>query len=87
MRTSGVVVICLVGGLLSGCEKDARTAADQRMDKELVRTLNNVGVENAIITGHLVDDAGLKTDWVDAIGLVTLDTTPPAKPEGYEFSS
>ncbi len=52
MRISGVVAICLVGGLLSGCEEDARTAADRRLDQELVRTLNNIGVENAIITQH-----------------------------------
>ncbi len=52
MRTSGVVAICLVGGLLSGCEEDQRTAADQRFDREMVRTLNNIGVENAIITQH-----------------------------------
>ncbi len=53
MRTSGVVAICLVGGLLSGCcEEDKRTATDQRFDREMVRTLNNIGVENAIITQH-----------------------------------
>jgi hypothetical protein len=52
MRTSGVVAICLVCGLMTGCEEDARTAADKHFDKEMVRTLNNVGVENAIITQH-----------------------------------
>jgi hypothetical protein len=52
MRTSGVVAICLVCGLVSGCEEDARTAANQRLDRELVKTLNNIGVENAIITQH-----------------------------------
>lgn len=52
MRTSGVVAICLVCGMMSGCEEDARTGADKRFDKELVRTLNNVAVENAIITQH-----------------------------------
>jgi len=41
-----------VGGLLGGCEEDARTAADRRLDQELVRTINNIGVENAIITQH-----------------------------------
>jgi len=46
------------------------------------KVLPGDNVENAIITGHLTDDAGLKADWVDAIGLVTLDTTPPAKPGG-----
>jgi hypothetical protein len=53
MRTSGVVAICLVGSLLSGCcEEDKRTAANQRFDREMVRTLNNIGVENAILTQH-----------------------------------
>ena len=52
MRTSGVVAICLAAGLLSGCEEDARTAANQRFDREMVRTLNNIGVENAILTQH-----------------------------------
>jgi hypothetical protein len=41
-----------LGGLLSGCPEDARTAADRRLDQELVKTLNNIGVENAIITQH-----------------------------------
>lgn len=52
MRTSGVVAICLACGLLGGCEEDARTAADRRFDTEMVRTLNNIGVENAILTQH-----------------------------------
>jgi hypothetical protein len=53
MRTSGVVAICLVGGLLSGCgEEDKRTAANQRFDREMVPALNNLGVENAILTQH-----------------------------------
>jgi len=52
MRTSGVVAICLVCAVLCGCREDARTAADRRLDTELVRTLNNIGVENAIITQH-----------------------------------
>lgn len=52
MRTFGVVAICLVCGLLSGCEEDKRTAANRRFDTEMVRTLNNIGVENAIIAQH-----------------------------------
>ena len=52
MRLSGVAALCLVCGLMSGCEEDARTAADKRFDNEMIRTLNNVGVENAIITQH-----------------------------------
>jgi hypothetical protein len=46
------VALCLIGGLLSGCGEDTRTAADKRADTELVRTLNNIGVENAILTQH-----------------------------------
>jgi hypothetical protein len=52
MRTSGVVALCLVGGLMAGCKEDARTAGNKRLDTELVRTLNNIGVENAIIAQH-----------------------------------
>jgi len=52
MRTPGVVAICLLCGLMSGCEEEARTAADRRFDSEVVRTVNNIGVENAIITQH-----------------------------------
>ena len=52
MRTSGVVAICLVGGMMGGCKEDARTAGNKRLDTELVRTLNNIGVENAILAQH-----------------------------------
>ena len=52
MRTSGVVAICLVCGLVSGCQEDPRTAADRRFDMEMVKTLNNITVENAILTQH-----------------------------------
>jgi hypothetical protein len=37
---------------MSGCPEDARTAADRHLDTELVKTLNHIGVENAIITQH-----------------------------------
>lgn len=52
MRMSGVVAICLVSGLMAGCKEDARTAGNKRLDTELVRTLNNIGVENAILAQH-----------------------------------
>jgi hypothetical protein len=48
----GILAIGLVGSLFGGCEEDARTAADKRLDTELVRTLNHIGIENAIITQH-----------------------------------
>ncbi|KAF0159490.1 MAG: fibronectin type III [Syntrophaceae bacterium] len=38
-------------------------------------------IEKAIVTGYLTDDSGNTTQWVDAIGSVTLDTTAPEKPE------
>ena len=34
-------------------------------------------VSKAIITGYLRDDAGNTAEWVDAVGIITLDTTPP----------
>ena len=34
-------------------------------------------VSKAIITGYLRDDAGNTAEWVDAVGMITLDTTPP----------
>ena len=37
-------------------------------------------VRKAIITGYLKDDTGNVAQWVDAIGTVTLKTTPPDKP-------
>ncbi len=53
MRVYCTVAICLTLGLLSGCN-DQRTANRENgsLDVELVRTLNNIGVENAIITQH-----------------------------------
>jgi len=38
-------------------------------------------IDKAIITGYLTDDAGNTGEWVDAVGSVTLDTTPPDKPK------
>jgi len=38
--------------------------------------------EDALITGTLMNDAGSLTDWVDALGPVTIDTTPPEMPGG-----
>ena len=41
-------------------------------------------VTKAMITGYLRDDAGNTAEWVDAIGTVTLDTTPPDKVENIK---
>ncbi len=38
-------------------------------------------VEDALITGTLTNDAGNSTDWVDVLGAVTIDTTPPEIPK------
>jgi parallel beta-helix repeat protein len=45
------------------------------------KVLPGDNVSRAIITGHLKDTTGNRADWVDAIGTVTLDTIPPAKPK------
>ncbi len=44
------------------------------------KVLPGDNIEKAIITGYLTDDSGNTAQWVDAIGSVTLDTTPPEKP-------
>ena len=41
-------------------------------------------IDKAIVTGYLTDDSGNTNQWVDAIGSVTLDTTPPDKPAGLK---
>ncbi len=46
------------------------------------KVLPGDNVNKAIITGHLTDSSGNKADWVDALGTVTMDTIPPAKPKG-----
>ena len=38
--------------------------------------------EEAIISGQLTDDAGNSSRWIDVLGTVTIDTEPPAAPEG-----
>ncbi len=40
-------------------------------------------VEEALITGVLADDQRNSTEWVDALGPVTIDTIPPAVPGGF----
>jgi hypothetical protein len=53
MKLSNVLVACVVCGLLVGCEEEAQESkVTKNLDVELVNTLNNVGVENAIITQH-----------------------------------
>ncbi len=38
-------------------------------------------VKEALVTGYLSDDSGNTTKWIDPIGSVTIDTTPPERPE------
>ena len=45
------------------------------------RVVPGDNVTDAIITGYLTDDSGNTAHWIDAISTVTLDTTPPARPE------
>ena len=40
-------------------------------------------IEKAIVTGYLRDDSGNTAQWVDAVGSVTLLTTPPEKPKNF----
>jgi hypothetical protein len=40
--------------------------------------------EEALITGVLADDQGNSSEWADALGLVTIDTLPPAVPGGMK---
>ena len=46
----------------------------------IYRVVPGDNVANALITGRLTDDSGNAAEWVDALGTVTLDTTPPDKP-------
>lgn len=53
MRLHYKMAICLTCGLLAGCsEQQTAKPNDGNLDVELVKTLNNIGVENAIITQH-----------------------------------
>lgn len=53
MRLWCAGVICLAGVLLAGCEEEQAARKNQKnLDVELVNTLNNIQVENAIVTQH-----------------------------------
>lgn len=45
------------------------------------KVLPGDNVEEALIIGALVNDAGNATEWVDVLGPVTIDTTPPQAPK------
>jgi parallel beta-helix repeat protein len=44
------------------------------------RVVPGDNVSDAVITAYLVNDSGATAQWVDAVGTVTLDTTPPETP-------
>jgi hypothetical protein len=53
MRWYGVFAICLIGSLGVGCQENLHESqSDRNLDAELVSSLNNVGVESAIIAQH-----------------------------------
>lgn len=53
MKRYVTLLVCLVWGLLVGCEENlSDNGGNQNLDLELVNTLNTIGVENAIITQH-----------------------------------
>ncbi len=63
MRLWYTGVICLAGLLLAGCnEEQAASKTDKNLDVELVNTLNNLQVENAIITQHTLYPYHFETD-------------------------
>jgi hypothetical protein len=71
MRLYGILMLCLISSLLFGCQEDQVTAQkSQNVDAELVRALNAVGVESAIISQrtiypyHFVSDS----DELNALG-------------------
>lgn len=53
MRWFGVLVVCLVCSLGVGCQENLNDSqAGRNLDAELVNTLNNLGVENAVVAQH-----------------------------------
>ena len=46
------------------------------------RVVPGDNVTEAIVTGYLSNDSGNTASWIDPVGTVTIDTTPPASPKG-----
>jgi hypothetical protein len=58
-----MIGICWGGVLLAGCEEEqAARKPEKSLDTELVNTLNNIQVENAIITQHTLYPYHFVTD-------------------------
>jgi hypothetical protein len=53
MRRYGVLAVCLVCSLGGGCQENLHESqGDRNLDVELVNTLNDLGVENAVVAQH-----------------------------------
>ncbi len=53
MKLADVAAVCVVCSLLIGCEKQvSREETGRKLDMELVNVLNNIELENAIVTQH-----------------------------------
>ena len=53
MRRYGVLAVCLICSLGVGCQENLHeNQGDRNLDVELVNSLNNLGVDNAIIAQH-----------------------------------
>jgi len=48
------------------------------------KVLPGDNVEEALIIGSLINDAGNAAEWIDVLGPVTIDTTPPEAPKGLK---
>ncbi len=63
MRLWCAGILCLAGVLLAGCEEEQAARKNQKdLDDALVNTLNNIQVENAIITQHTLYPYHFVTD-------------------------
>jgi hypothetical protein len=62
MRLYSAIAICLACSLVIGCQEQTQSQTNENLDVELVKTINNVGVENAIITQHTLYPYHFVTD-------------------------
>lgn len=80
MKRYGILVACLVCGLIVGCEENRYDSRGGRnLDAELVNTLNNIGVENAIITQHTLYPYHFDADGPELNGLGERDLSVLAR--------
>jgi hypothetical protein len=53
MRLYCAITLCLMCAWVTGCHRNAaKPASETNLDAALVKTINNIGVENAIISQH-----------------------------------